>query len=163
MGDSVDKNVPLTYPDMRCLAEHAASCFPDREFFLCADEEMSYVRGSELYGFCKKAAAALDKIAAEGHVALLGPGSAAWLAAYFAVLSAGRVIVPLHDGMQLQELEEESAQCATDYQKLMEIEEQKENLNSALMDLYEKGRITKDTLLTSCNNFEFMVKRVGSR
>ena len=106
MGDSVDKNVPLTYPDMRRLAEHAASCFPDREFFLCADEEMSYVRGFELYGFCKKAAAALDKIAAEGHVALLGPGSAAWLAAYFAVLSAGRVIVPLHDGMQLQELED---------------------------------------------------------
>lgn len=102
----MDKNVPLTYPDMRCLAEHAASCFPDREFFLCADEEMPYVRGSELYGFCKKAATALDKIAAEGHVALLGPGSAAWLAAYFAVLSAGRVIVPLHDGMQLQELED---------------------------------------------------------
>lgn len=106
MGDSVDKNVPLTYPDMRCLAEHAARCFPDREFFLCADEEMPYVRGSELFGFCKKAAAVLDAIPVGRHIALLGPSSAAWLAAFFAVLSAGRVIVPLHDGMQPQELED---------------------------------------------------------
>ncbi|MBR3376691.1 MAG: PilT/PilU family type 4a pilus ATPase [Mogibacterium sp.] len=36
-------------------------------------------------------------------------------------------------------------------------------MDASLLDLYEKGRITKDTLLTSCNNFEFMVKRVGSR
>ena len=107
MGDSVDdKKASLTYTDMRCLAGHAASCFPDREFFLCADEEMPYVRGSELYGFCKKAAAVLDALPAGRHIALLGPSSAAWLAAYFAVLSAGRVIVPLHDGMQQQELED---------------------------------------------------------
>lgn len=107
MGDSVDdKKVSLTYTDMRCLAEHAARCFPDREFFLCTDEEMPYVRGSELYGFCKKAEAVLDAIPVGRHIALLGPSSAAWLAAYFAVLSAGRVIVPLHDGMQQQELED---------------------------------------------------------
>ena len=107
MGDNVAiKKASLTYPDMRCLAEHAASCFPDREFFLCADEEMPYVRGSELFGFCKKASAALEEFTAARHVALLGPGSAAWLAAYFAVLSAGRVIVPLHDGLQPPELED---------------------------------------------------------
>ncbi len=107
MGDSVDdKKVSLTYTDMRCLAEHAARCFPDREFFLSTDEEMPYVRGSELYGFCKKAEAVLDAIPVGRHIALLGPSSAAWLAAYFAVLSAGRVIVPLHDGMQQQELED---------------------------------------------------------
>lgn len=107
MGDSVDdKKVSLTYTDMRCLAAHAARCFPDRKFFLCADEEMPYVRGSELYGLCKKAAAVLDAIPVGRHIALLGPSSTAWLAAYFAVLSAGRVIVPLHDGMQQQELED---------------------------------------------------------
>ena len=76
------------------------------QFFLCADEEMPYVLGSELYVFCKKAAAALDELTAERHIALLGPSSAGWLAAYFAVLSAGRVIVPMHDGMQLQELDD---------------------------------------------------------
>ena len=107
MGDSVElKKAPLKYTDMHHLAEHAASCFPDREFFLCADEEMPYVRGFELFGFCKKAAAALEGFAAVRHIALLGPSSAGWLAAYFAVLSAGRVIVPLHDGMQLQELDD---------------------------------------------------------
>lgn len=107
MGDNVAVKISsLTYPDMRCLAEHAARCFPDREFFLCTDEEMPYVRGSELYGFCKKAEAVLDAIPVGRHIALLGPSNAAWLAAYFAVLSAGRVIVPLHDGMQLQELED---------------------------------------------------------
>ena len=107
MGDNVAiKKASLIYPDMRCLAEHAARCFPDREFFLCTDEEMPYVRGSELFGFCKKAEAVLDAIPVGRHIALLGPSSAAWLAAYFAVLSAGRVIVPLHDGMQQQELED---------------------------------------------------------
>ena len=90
---------------MRQLAEHAAECFPDRNFFLCTDERMPFVTGEELYGLCRKAAA-LDELAQEEHIALLGPGSAAWLAAYFAVLSAGRVIVPLHDGMQLRELED---------------------------------------------------------
>ncbi|MBO6039925.1 MAG: AMP-binding protein [Oscillospiraceae bacterium] len=96
----------LKYTDMRRLAEHAAKRFPDRDFFLCADERMPSVSGTELYGFCKKAAAVLDELTAARHIALLGPSSAAWLAAFFAVLSAGRVIVPLHDGMQPQELED---------------------------------------------------------
>ena len=107
MGDNVDATKPsLIYPDMLHLAGHAANCFPDKPFFLCADEKMPFVSGAELYGLCKKAAAVLDEFTAEGRVALLGPGSAAWLTAYFAVLSAGRVIVPLHDGMQPPELED---------------------------------------------------------
>ena len=91
---------------MRHLAEHAARCFPDKPFFLCTDEKMPSVSGAELYILCKRAATVLDEFTAERHIALLGPSSAAWLAAYFAILSAGRVIVPLHDGMQPQELED---------------------------------------------------------
>lgn len=107
MGDNVAiKSSSLTYPDMRCLAEHAANRFPDRAFFLWADEKLPSVTGAELYGYCRKAAAALGEFTTEQHIALLGPSSAAWLVAYFAVLSAGRVIVPLHDGMQQQELED---------------------------------------------------------
>ena len=107
MGDNVAiKKSSMTYPDMRCLAEHAANRYPDRAFFLCADKTLPSVTGAELYGFCKKAAAVLEEFTAARHIALPGPGSAAWLAAYFAVLSAGRVIVPLHDGMQQQELED---------------------------------------------------------
>ena len=107
MGDRVSATRAFwKYPDLRRLAEHAAKCFPDRAFFLCADEKLPSVTGAELYGLCKKAAAALDGFDGARHIALLGPGSAAWLAAFFAVLSAGRVIVPLHDGMQRQELED---------------------------------------------------------
>jgi twitching motility protein PilT len=35
-------------------------------------------------------------------------------------------------------------------------------MDTSLLDLYQKGEITKDTLLTSCNNFEFMIKKVGA-
>ena len=99
-------NNKYLYSDLRALAAHAAACFPDTRFFLCADEAMPFVTGAELFGLCKRAAAALDGLGERWHIAVLGPGSAAWLAAYFSVLSAGRVIVPLHDGMQRQELED---------------------------------------------------------
>ena len=91
---------------MRRLVEHAATCFPDRAFFLCTDEKLPSVTGAELYGLCKRAAAVLDGFDETRHIALLGPSSAAWLAAFFSVLSAGRAIVPLHDGMQRQEMED---------------------------------------------------------
>lgn len=88
------------------MVEHAATCFPDRAFFLCTDEKLPSVTGAELYGLCKRAAAVLDGFDETRHIALLGPSSAAWLAAFFSVLSAGRAIVPLHDGMQRQEMED---------------------------------------------------------
>ena len=34
-------------------------------------------------------------------------------------------------------------------------------MDNSLMQLYEQGRISKETLLAACNNFEFMLKRVG--
>ena len=34
-------------------------------------------------------------------------------------------------------------------------------MDNGLLDLYQKGRISKDTLLTSCNNYEFMVRKIG--
>jgi Tfp pilus assembly ATPase PilU len=35
-------------------------------------------------------------------------------------------------------------------------------MDTSLLELYQKGEITKDTLLTSCNNYEFMVRKVGA-
>ena len=96
----------LRYSDMRALAAHAGKRYPNKEFFLCADEKMPSVTGAELFCLCKKAAPVLDGYGEGQNVAILGPSSAAWLAAYFTVLSSGRVIVPLHDGMQQQELED---------------------------------------------------------
>ena len=45
---------------------------------------------------------------------------------------------------QLAALEEECARYATDYQKLMELEEQKEALNTALMEQYERWEALSD-------------------
>ena len=107
MGDIVNETMAsLKYGDLRRLAEHAARCFPETEFFLCSDKKMPSVSGAELFGYCKKAAVVLDRFAEGRHIAILGPGSAAWIVSYFAVLSAGRVIVPLHDSMQQQEQED---------------------------------------------------------
>ncbi len=45
---------------------------------------------------------------------------------------------------RLAELEEESERHATDYQKLMELEEQKEALNAALLEQYERWEALSD-------------------
>ena len=45
---------------------------------------------------------------------------------------------------QLATLEEECARYATDYQKLMELEDQKEALNTALMEQYERWEVLSD-------------------
>ncbi len=88
------------------LVAHAAECFPRKEFFLCADEKMPSVTGAELYGLCRRAEAVLNGFGEKQHIALLGPSSAAWLTAFFAILASGQTAVPLHDSMQLRELEE---------------------------------------------------------
>ena len=95
----------MKYANMRDLALHADKCFPDTKFFLCSDEKLPHITGRELFEYCSKAVDILDRYPAR-HIAILGPGSAAWIAAYFSVISAGRVAVPLHDGMQQNELEE---------------------------------------------------------
>ena len=42
---------------------------------------------------------------------------------------------------QLQALDEEAGLYATDYQKLMELDARKEELNAALMELYERWEV----------------------
>ena len=93
----------IKYSNIRDLAARAENRFRDTGFFLCNDERMPQITGAELLDYCSKAWGALNEYPT-GHIALLGPASAAWVAAYFAVVSAGRVIVPLHDGMQEQAL-----------------------------------------------------------
>ena len=102
----------LKYNDMRALAQHAGNCFPDTRFFICSDERMPHITGSELFCYCSKVKPVLEKYHAQ-HIAILGPGNAAWISSFFSVISAGRVIVPLHDGMRVQELKEciQQADC----------------------------------------------------
>ena len=92
------------YRTLRDLVVHAAEVFPEQRFFLCSDEAMPHVTGSELLSLCKKTAALLPAAAGKKHVALLGPSSAAWISAYFALLCSGQVVVPLHYGMKTEEL-----------------------------------------------------------
>ena len=104
----------LLYANLRELVEHAASFFPNTRFFPCRDERMPSVSGAELLRLCQKAVGGLSFLPPHSHIGILGPSSAAWLAAYFAVVSAGYTIVPLHDGMKPEELGESvrMADCA---------------------------------------------------
>ncbi len=108
----MDAAQSLKYTDMRALAQHAGNRFPDTCFFLCSDKRMPHITGSELFCYCSKAPGILDKYHTQ-HIAVLGPGNAAWISSFFSVISAGRVIVPLHDGMRVQELKEciQQADC----------------------------------------------------
>lgn len=92
--------------DLRELVISAAERFPETDFFLCSDKEFPSVSGSRLLSLCKKAASVLPRSGAAEHIALLGPNSAAWITAYFAVMSAGHTVVPLHSGMKRDELKE---------------------------------------------------------
>lgn len=98
---------------LRDLVISAAERFPDREFFICEDPKLPSVSGSSLCSLCKKAASVLPADGGSKHIALLGPSSAAWIASYFAVLSAGHVAVPLAYGMTPDELKGciEQAEC----------------------------------------------------
>ena len=106
----MNKAQSLKYTDMRALAQHAGNRFPDTCFFLCSDKRMPHVTGSELFCYCSKSSGILDKYHTR-HIAILGPGSAAWITSFFSVISAGRVIIPLHDGMHVQELGESIQQA----------------------------------------------------
>lgn len=96
--------VSSPYRTLRDLVAHAAEDFPEQQFFLCGDEAMPCVTGRQLLSLCKKAAALRPAEAGERHVALLGPSSAAWISACFALLCSGQAVVPLHYGMKTEEL-----------------------------------------------------------
>ena len=62
MGDIVNETMAsLKYGDLRRLAEHAARCFPETEFFLCSDKKMPSVSGAELFrcAICRPAMAGI--------------------------------------------------------------------------------------------------------
>ena len=102
------------YDNMRELAAHAAECFPDTQFFLCNDGHLPYISGEKLYEMCGKAPDFFSSLPSHSHIAILGPGSAVWITAYFGIISSGHVAVPLHDGMNPDELTEciRQADCA---------------------------------------------------
>ena len=92
-----------SYNNIRDLVEHAAKTFPDTAFFLSQDDAFPSVTGLRLYETCGKAALVLP---GQGmHIGILGPNSAAWLTAFFSVISSGNVAVPLSVGLPAEELQ----------------------------------------------------------
>ena len=100
--------------NLRDLIIRAAELYPGRDFFLCSDEKFPSVSGAQLFSICKKAVSVLPYSREKLHIALLGPNSAAWIAAYFAVMSAGHIVVPLHYGMKQDEVKEALLQADCD-------------------------------------------------
>ena len=101
----VRKPEPVRYADLREVVFHAAEQFPDTRFFLSADDAMPHVTGRELKSLCGGYAPWAERRGFAGrHIALLGPNSAAWLSAFFAVISGGGVAGPLHLGSKTEEL-----------------------------------------------------------
>ena len=93
------------YADLREVVLHAAAHYPEQPFFFCADSAMPHVTGSELKSLCARFCPWAERSGLAGrHIALLGVNSAAWLSAFFAVISGGGVIVPLHLGSKAEEL-----------------------------------------------------------
>lgn len=92
--------------NMRDLVISAAENHPDTDFFICKDRGFPSVTGEHLLSICKRAQALLPQGEKQEHIALLGPNSAAWITSYFAVLTSGNVVVPLHHGLTHEELRE---------------------------------------------------------
>lgn len=95
---------PVIYNNLRDAVLRAARLFPSTKFFISSDKNCPYVTGSELKAYCGSFGE-LMKNARGSHIAVLGPNGAAWITAFFAIVSAGCVAVPLHLGAPDSELE----------------------------------------------------------
>ena len=95
---------PVIYNNLRDAVFRAARLFPSTKFFISNDKDCPYVTGSELKAYCG-GFGELMRNAPDSHIAILGPNGAAWITAFFAVVSAGCVAVPLHLGAPDSELE----------------------------------------------------------
>ena len=101
----IRKPDPVHYADLREVVFHAAERFPETKFFLSGDKAMPHVTGRELKALCGAFGAWSARQGLEGsHIAILGPNGAAWLSCFFAVLSGGCVVVPMHLGTKPEEL-----------------------------------------------------------
>ena len=95
----------VTYRSLQDVVVRADRLFPDTQFFLSKDPAMPYVLGRDLYRLCGRFG---DEVRRSGtrdtHIALLGPNCAAWISAFFAVVSSGCAAVPMHLGTPTDEL-----------------------------------------------------------
>lgn len=95
----------VTYRSLQDVVVRADRRFPDTQFFLSKDPAMPYVLGRDLYRLCGRFGSDVRRDGMQGaHIALLGPNCAAWISAFFAVVSSGCAAVPMHLGTPSDEL-----------------------------------------------------------
>ena len=86
----------VSYRDLRELVDTAAERYPNTEFFISSDKLLPYITGRQLRHCC---CAFAHIVRSEGrqneHIAVLGRNCAAWITAFFSIVTGGCVAVPL--------------------------------------------------------------------
>lgn len=106
----------VSYRDLRELVDTAAERYPNTEFFISSDKLLPYITGLQLRHCC---CAFAHIMRSEGrpdeHIAVLGRNCAAWIAAFFSIVTGGCVAVPLSVDAKSDELDYcvKKADCTT--------------------------------------------------
>lgn len=96
----------VSYRDLRELVDTAAERYPNTEFFISSDKLLPYITGRQLRHCC---CAFAHIVRSEGrqdeHIAVLGRNCAAWITAFFSIVTGGCVAVPLSVDAKEDELD----------------------------------------------------------
>lgn len=86
----------VSYRDLRELVDTAAERYPNTEFFISSDKLLPHITGRQLRHCCCAFAHIMRSEGRQGeHIAILGRNCAAWIAAFFSIVTGGCVAVPL--------------------------------------------------------------------
>ena len=106
----------VSYRDLRELVDTAAERYPNTEFFISSDKLLPHITGRQLRHCC---CAFVHIVRSEGrqgeHIAVLGRNCAAWITAFFSIVTGGCVAVPLSVDAKGDELDYcvKKADCTT--------------------------------------------------
>lgn len=106
----------VSYRDLRELVDTAAERYPNTEFFISSDKLLPHITGRQLRHCCCAFAHIMRSEGRQGeHIAVLGRNCAAWIAAFFSIVTGGCVAVPLSVDAKGDELDccVKKADCTT--------------------------------------------------
>lgn len=106
----------VSYTDLRDLVDTAAERYPNTEFFISSDKLLPHISGRQLRHCCAAFAFFARREGNAGeHIAILGRNCAAWITAFFAVVTGGCVAAPLSVDAKTAELDYcvKKADCTT--------------------------------------------------
>lgn len=95
----------VSYRDLAEIVERAGERYANTEFFISGDERLKSISGGQLLHCCRAFAHFERSNGRQGeHIAILGKNCAAWITAFFAVVTGGAVAVPLSKDAKPDEL-----------------------------------------------------------